>query len=261
MTHSLHLPSIMIAKTLLVCVFVGLAAAQGVLNENLRWKINGARRMAYSFDPSYPQQARQTVLRGIARWNQVLGDCLPLEPRRANDRDYVNVINGGGCFSMVGKVGGSQQLSLSVNGCVYQGTVIHEFLHAAGLIHTQKRPDRDNYITMHWENIVENWKSQFTKESNRNIGKYTDYDIYSIMHYSYRHPSWSINNRPGFTPKMANVDLRRIGTGSDFTQSDVNAIRKMYKCPARKFKPMVNKNKKNGRNGDRAPKPISCSNV
>ncbi|KAK3813786.1 MAG: peptidase family M12A-domain-containing protein [Linnemannia elongata] len=251
----------MLARFLLVCVLVGFAAAQGVLNENLRWRVNGVRRMAYSFHPSYPQQARQSVLRAIERWNQVLGDCLPLQPRRAGDRDYINVFNGGGCFSMIGKVGGAQDLSLSVNGCVYRGTVIHEFLHAAGLIHTQKRPDRDNFITIHWGNIVESWKSQFTKESSRDIGKYTDYDIYSIMHYSYRHPSWSINNRPGFTAKIPNVDYRRIGTGDDFSQSDVLAIRKMYKCPARKFTAIVNNDHSNNRNGTQERKPILCSNV
>lgn len=251
----------MLARFLLVCMLVGFAAAQGVLNENLRWRVNGVRRMAYSFDPNYPQQARQSVLRGIERWNQVLGDCLPLQPRRAGDRDYINVFNGGGCFSMIGRVGGGQDLSLSVNGCVYRGTVIHEFLHAAGLIHTQKRPDRDNYITVHWGNIVDSWKSQFTKESSRNIGKYTDYDIYSIMHYSYRHPSWSINNRPGFTSKIPNVDYRRIGTGDDFTQSDVLAIRRMYKCPARKFNTIVNNNNSNNRKGTKDRKPILCSNV
>ncbi|KAG0009425.1 hypothetical protein BGZ81_003395 [Podila clonocystis] len=214
--------------------------------------------MAYSFDPSYPQQARQTVMRGIERWNQVLGDCLPLRPRQPSDRDYINVYNGAGCSSMVGRVGGGQALSLRVNSCEYRGTVIHEFLHAAGLIHTQKRPDRDNFITMHWGNIVESWKSQFTKESSRNIGKYTDYDIYSIMHYSYRHPAWSINNRPGFTSKNPNVDYRRIGNGDDFTKSDVLAIRRMYKCPERKFTAAVNSNNRNHGNKDR--KPIVCSN-
>jgi hypothetical protein len=244
---------------MMVCLLaVGFVAGQGVKNENLRWKINGVRRMAYTFDPNFPQQARQSVLSGIQRWNQVLGDCLPLQPRQANDRDYITVFNGGGCFSMIGKVGGSQSLSLGVNGCLHRGTVIHEFLHAAGLIHTQKRPDRDNFITMHWGNIVENWKSQFTKESSNYIGKYSEYDLYSIMHYTTRHPSWSINNRPGFTPKNPNVDQRRIGTGNDFAQSDVQAIRRMYRCPERKFRPISNSN--NRKQGDDERRPILCSN-
>ncbi|KAF9578650.1 hypothetical protein BGW38_005449 [Lunasporangiospora selenospora] len=248
----------MLARFVLAFVLVGLAAAQGVLNENLRWRINGVRRMAYSFDRNYPQQARQTVMRAVARWNQVLGDCLPLQPRQANDRDYINVFNGQGCFSMIGRVGRAQDLSLSLSNCVYQGTVIHEFLHAAGLIHTQKRPDRDNYITMNWGNIAQSWQSQFTKET-RGIGKYTEYDIYSIMHYPYRHPSWSIGGRPGFTSKIPNVNYNRIGTGNDFAESDVVAIRKMYNCPMRKFNAIVNHN--NNRNGAKSGRPIACSNV
>ncbi|KAF9313937.1 hypothetical protein BGZ91_006123 [Linnemannia elongata] len=248
----------MLARFVLFCVLIGFAAAQGTKNENLRWRINGVRRMAYSFDPSYPQQARQTVMRGIERWNQVLGDCLPLQPKQPNDRDYVKVYSGGGCSSAVGKVGGAQLLSLETNGCTFRGVVIHEFLHAAGLIHTQKRPDRDNYITVHFENIVDSWKSQFTKETSNDIGNFTAYDIYSIMHYAYKHPIWSINNQPGFTSKIPNVDYRKIGNGDDFTQSDALAIRRMYQCPERKFTTVNNSNNRDHGNEDR--KPIVCSN-
>ncbi|KAG0380223.1 hypothetical protein BGX24_009560 [Mortierella sp. AD032] len=91
-------------------------------------------------------------------------------------------------------------------------------------------------------NIVESWKSQFTKKSSSNIGKYSEYDIYSIMHYANRHPIWSINNRPGFTSKRLNVDYYKIGNGNDFAKSDALAIRRMYKCPERKFTTAVNNN-------------------
>ena len=52
--------------------------------------------------------------------------------KRTNEADYVNVIKDGGCYSYVGRIGGSQKLSLD-RGCLYSvGTAVHEFMHAIG---------------------------------------------------------------------------------------------------------------------------------
>jgi hypothetical protein len=63
---------------------------------------------------------------------------------------------------MMGKAvrSGAQQLSLQKNGCVYHGIVMHEFLHALGFAHEQTRPDRDQYVKIHLENIEAglNWR-------------------------------------------------------------------------------------------------------
>lgn len=65
-------------------------------------------------------------------------------------------------------VGGSQTLSLDSScfrctetGCL-SGTPIHEFLHALGFYHEQSRTDRDDYVTINYENIqpgiIQNYK-------------------------------------------------------------------------------------------------------
>lgn len=57
------------------------------------------------------------------------------------------------CFSYIGKLpSGGQNLSIG-NGCDEQHIVEHEFLHALGLYHEQSRPDRDDYLTIMFENI------------------------------------------------------------------------------------------------------------
>ena len=50
---------------------------------------------------------------------------------RTNQDDYISVFKGSGCWSMVGRQGGKQKLSLSDN-CRTVGTMVHEFMHALG---------------------------------------------------------------------------------------------------------------------------------
>ena len=58
------------------------------------------------------------------------------------------------CYTYAGMRGGSQTLSLQSNSyCSNKGVAIHEMMHVLGFLHTQSRRDRDNYITIHYNNI------------------------------------------------------------------------------------------------------------
>ena len=58
---------------------------------------------------------------------------------------------------------GKQDVSLQSNGCVYQNIVIHELLHAVGFAHEQTRPDRDQYVTINYNNIQSGTESNFQR--------------------------------------------------------------------------------------------------
>ncbi|XP_066916197.1 hatching enzyme 1.2-like [Clytia hemisphaerica] len=95
---------------------------------------------------------------------------------------HVRVIKSSGCWSLVGRTGRQQDLSLG-NGCVYTGTIIHEFLHAIGFYHEQSRPDRDSYIRINWGDIQSGREHNFNIQKNINsLG--IKYDPKSVMHYS-----------------------------------------------------------------------------
>jgi len=56
------------------------------------------------------------------------------------------------CYSIVGRIGGPQTLSLAPK-CLNTGTIFHELLHTLGFWHEHTRPDRDKYINVLWHNI------------------------------------------------------------------------------------------------------------
>ena len=64
------------------------------------------------------------------------------------------------------------------------GTIIHEIGHAVGFFHEQARPDRDDHVTIHPENIEQGMESNFKKQSEQMLTTNDiPYDHASIMHY------------------------------------------------------------------------------
>ena len=60
----------------------------------------------------------------------------------------------------------------------------HEIGHAIGFFHEQSRPDRDNYVTIHYENIEDDAYGEFKKHGAQMLTTNNiPYDHASIMHY------------------------------------------------------------------------------
>ncbi|KAG5893010.1 hypothetical protein JTB14_037203 [Gonioctena quinquepunctata] len=137
-----------------------------------------------------------------------------------------------GCWSFVGRYGGAQLLSLQApdkNGtnCLgTEGNAIHELMHALGFFHEQARWDRDRFVTIHEENIIPKYESEFEKQSKDNTTYSSEYDYDSIMHYGEFYFTKE-KGKPTITPKQPGV---KIGQRKGMSKRDCLKVNDLYGC-------------------------------
>jgi len=162
--------------------------------------------------------------------------CIDFEVKAAAPQEHhIEFISAGGCYSLLGKSGrGKQPISIG-NGCGTKGIVEHELMHALGFFHEQARPDRDRYIILQLNNLVNpRLASQFRMVPEAALSEKTfsvPYDIGSIMHYG----------STAFAKRGTTTILKRDSPGSTtgrpfrsnragFAPSDLLSINALYKC-------------------------------
>lgn len=133
------------------------------------------------------------------------------------EEEYIRVRSGAGCSSFIGKVGVGQSLNLS-SGCPLY-SIVHEFMHAIGIYHEQSRADRDNFITINFDNIIPGRESNFRIAVNSEItpSPFDKYDYNSVMHYGSF--AFSKNGLP-----TINARGNSIGNRAGITETDIQTI-------------------------------------
>ncbi|CAL8069317.1 unnamed protein product [Orchesella dallaii] len=195
-------------------------ARSGVINQRFRWSQS---TIPYEFEQNYPQDLRSLFLSATAHISS--RTCIRFTPR-TNEKDYVYVSSGSGCYSNVGKAGGKQVVSLP-RACRNLGTFIHELIHAIGFHHEQSRTDRDQFVKIKWENIERGKANNFDKYAANVISPFgVSYDYGSVMHYS--RLAFSKNRRDP-TIETINVGSNaEIGQRRGMSTGDVAKINQMY---------------------------------
>ncbi|KAI6237026.1 Astacin-like metalloendopeptidase [Aphelenchoides besseyi] len=112
------------------------------------------------------------------------------------------------------------------------GVALHETLHALGLNHEQLRGDRDQFITINWENVDPRQYDFFALADSREFTSYgVPYDYGSVMHYN-RFINTQKPGQPTMTAKVnPNTNNNLMGQRQGMSQNDVLIVRKMYCVP------------------------------
>jgi hypothetical protein len=140
------------------------------------------------YDVSKLTEARQKLaLKAMKRWEET-GANIQFTPR-SNEVAYVFFTGRTDAGNNTSCVGYPTDHRTEINITAFWWTQgewmpVHELGHAIGFFHEHERWDRDAYVTVHYENMKPERRSDYDWIPKTNwITSATAYDYYSIMHY------------------------------------------------------------------------------
>jgi len=182
--------------------------------------------VSYEISDEFTEEYKLKILEAMKMIEEI--SCIRFQPRNQNlpGETFVTIKHGKGCSSTIGtySVGQNLEINLNETRCT-EGTIIHELMHTLGFHHENQRRDRDDFIEVHFENILEDRKKEYNITSHTLLQ--TPYDYGSIMHF--RDIAFTKNGNKTFTPIK---DLRgnEVGQRDDLSDYDKVKINRYYKC-------------------------------
>lgn len=186
----------------------------------------------YKFAPNFTEVEEGMIRDAMKVIQSRLTSCIRFVPyeKHVEHIEFRKVPNKG-CYAMIGRRPGKKDalpMNLQSPECyANRGIIEHELLHVLGLLHEQARPDRDDHVIIHWENIDSAYWSDFAKARTKDVATFgLPYDYKSIMHY----PKWAFSKNGKSTITAKGNSKMELGQRDGPTEIDVGKIRKMYRC-------------------------------
>ncbi len=177
----------------------------------------------YQIDAQFPSVLRNSFLTACNEWNRLTGIRFVQRTSTAQV-NYIYVFKGNGDYSMLGMIGGKQNLSLNDTN---QGVAIHELGHALGMVHEHQRSDRDVALLVNPAADPSNVINRFQSYN------YGAFDWSSIMLYRSKplgngtYDMVRRSDRRAFPNTIESA--RAVGRYALPSVSDVNLMRSIYR--------------------------------
>merc|ERR1712126_307544 len=202
----------------------GLAGLREVVKTQ-KWpkSADGLVRIPLKVPSRLSKDRRAAIAKAVSEYEQKT--CIRFVKYNWEHSGYISLnTRAKGCASPLGM----QYVNVTKFGSTCSwGNLCHELMHSLGFFHEHTRTDRDNYVTIEWDNISEDWKHNFYKCDERGQGcndLKVGYDYGSIMHYGRMLAGKQVISAKKFVAQT-------IGQRRAMSVLDVRGSREYYGCP------------------------------
>ncbi|KAI9559337.1 hypothetical protein GHT06_016126 [Daphnia sinensis] len=194
-----------------------------ILGSSYRWP---KAIIPYVISDVYTTAQREVIAFAMSTYHN--NTCIRFVPRTC-ETNYIRIYkSGSGCWSYVGLINqGVQDVSLD-DGCIASwasGIVMHEFMHAAGFFHEHSRPDRDTYVSINLNNVLEQYRHNFNAYTTSQVTTLgLSYDYGSVMHYP--RGAFAIDSSVDVITPL--IGTPTIGQRTGFSSLDLQKLNALY---------------------------------